>query len=176
MGKVFNRANHTLPSDPIERRDLVRWVLNHPIWTVPVPRNKKATSNFFNELLGEDIPDYLPILGWENCIEMYPAYVNPQTHRIDEDDNLNTLLEVWVEAGPPEDISKDWSAPKDGWNEYNKYSPSHDVYLDCGAVTMEEALLELALRVKHYYGDYEKGPYAYVAYHKTSEHGLLKDK
>lgn len=60
--------------------------------------------------------------------------VNPETQMIDDNDELNTKIEIWLECGP-----------------YNKDYLTHDVDLDCGGDTFEEAICELAKLVKEKY-------------------------
>jgi hypothetical protein len=60
---------------------------------------------------------------------------------------------VRIEAGPYIDLSEEsgFSTPPDGWNDDNRWGPSHDTNLDCGALNLEEALLELARLVRFFY-------------------------
>jgi hypothetical protein len=87
------------------------------------------------------------------CVDV--VYVNPETERIEDDETLNTAFRVWLEAGPWHDWSKvdDFSEPEEGWNDYNRWGSSHDSHLDCGAPTMEEALLKLASLVEVFYNE-----------------------
>ena len=73
--------------------------------------------------------------------------VNPATHKIDDDESKNTKTEVWLEFGPwyeetDENIQKTLGS---------KWVHFHDVRLDCGADTFEEAIIELANLVEEYY-------------------------
>ncbi len=94
-------------------------------------------------------------------LDIVPAYVNPETRMIDDDASKNTHFEVWIEGGPPYDMSKSddgmggciWPTPEEGWNEQNRYMKSHDTDLDCGGDTLEEALLNFVARLKYYYND-----------------------
>lgn len=71
----------------------------------------------------------------EDCIFIDVVKVNPETLSIDDNDNLNTKVQVWLEAGP-----------------YLKTGEkSHDYNLDCGADTFEEAIVMLANLVKEHY-------------------------
>jgi len=84
-----------------------------------------------------------------NKIWVYVTKVNPITNKVSDIDVLNTKVQVWLEWGPQvliEDIG-----PKPFW------STSHDIRLDCGGNTYEEAIIELAKLVKKYYGEYKKG-------------------
>jgi hypothetical protein len=92
---------------------------------------------------------------WTECVHISATYVNPMTGRIEDDDALNTAFRVWIEAGGWSDISTENSVPVPtvGWNQYNKWMGCHDYLLDCGAPDLESALLELAVRVKLFYGD-----------------------
>lgn len=64
--------------------------------------------------------------------------VNPKTNEIDDDDANNTKVQIWLEHGPYEE---------------EHHQCAHDVYLDCGGDTFEEAIIELARLVKRYYTD-----------------------
>ena len=72
----------------------------------------------------------------ETCLDIFVTKVNPKTGKIDKDDTKNTETEVWLEFGFPEK----------GTNY-----PTHDVRLDCGAETFEQAIVILANLVKKYY-------------------------
>ena len=62
--------------------------------------------------------------------------VNPETNSIDDDKTKNTKTMVWLEYGP------------DG---------CHDIRLDCGGDTFEEAIIKLANLVnEHYENGYPK--------------------
>lgn len=71
--------------------------------------------------------------------------VNPATSKIDDDKTKNTNVEVWLEFGPIE-FYDDVAVPK---------AYTHDIDLDCGGDTFEEAICELAKLVKEKYGDYD---------------------
>ena len=64
--------------------------------------------------------------------------VNPDTNEIDNDRIKNTKVQVWLEHGPYEE-------------KYNQCT--HDIDLDCGGDTFEEAIIELARLVKENYTD-----------------------
>lgn len=70
--------------------------------------------------------------------------VNPETMSIDDDRSKNTKVQIWLEHGPYEYIKSMMSN-----------TPTHDIDLDCGADTFEEAIIEMAKLVKKKYGDYE---------------------
>ena len=62
--------------------------------------------------------------------------VNPETDSVYVDNSKNTKIQVWLEHGP-------FNA------EINDCT--HDMDLDCGGDTFEEAIIELAKLVKKYY-------------------------
>ena len=62
--------------------------------------------------------------------------VNPDTNAIDPDTTKNTKVQVWLEHGP---YDAEWGAT------------THDLYLDCGGDTFEEAIIDLARLVQQYY-------------------------
>jgi len=175
MTKRFDRNQHSLPIDEKGRKELICWVMRHPCWTVPQPRDRHSESEFMQELL-QDVPgDYLPDFGWERCVETMPVFVNPSTNEVDESPESNTLFHVWLEAGQPYDMSKDNNShtPEEGWEYYNKFAISHDLNLDCGDSSLESVILELALRVKFYYGNYDQSAGGWIDWHKTHKYGLL---
>ena len=62
--------------------------------------------------------------------------VNPKTSEQDDNPKKNTKIEYWLEGGL--------------WNEeFECYE--HDIRLDCGAETFEEAFIEYSKLVKKYY-------------------------
>ena len=81
--------------------------------------------------------------------------VNPTTNTIDADQTKNTKVQVWLEHGPYEHYHND---------------TTHDIYLDCGGDTFEDAIISLAERVKYYYND--DGSYKDLEV-KTMEYGFL---
>ena len=66
--------------------------------------------------------------------------VNPKTKAIDDDEELNTETNVWLELGTVvyEEDDKVWAY-------------SHDIRLDCGAETFEKAVIKLANLFRKYY-------------------------
>lgn len=72
------------------------------------------------------------------CLKTYVVKVNPETEAIDDNESLNTAVRVWLECG-----------------KYEAPHTTHDISLDCGAPTYEEAIIELAQLVLKEYGDYE---------------------
>lgn len=144
-----------------EKKETIKWVLNHPVWIYPRKRDREGEGEIVKELLSDDL-DYLPDFGWENCITIIPMFVNPETKRVDEDESKNTHFEVWLEAGPP-------MMPDE---HFDNVLVSHDINLDCGGDTLDEALISLAALVKEHYGDYKKEEH-WTTWHQTSPHGIL---
>lgn len=68
-----------------------------------------------------------------NALDIDLAMVTPLTREIDRDNTKNTRLEVWLETGPDVGL--------------------HDLLLDCGGTSFEEAIIKLAELVKRYYGE-----------------------
>ena len=64
--------------------------------------------------------------------------VNPHTNEIDDDCAKNTKTQVWLEHGPYDTLTG---------------TTSHDIRLDCGGNTFEEAISKLAHLVRKYYPD-----------------------
>lgn len=73
---------------------------------------------------------------FESCLYIAVVKLNPLTKRIDDNPDLNTEVNVWLECG-----------------EYSSHINCHDFDLDCGGKTFEEAICELAELVKSKYGD-----------------------
>ena len=72
---------------------------------------------------------------FEDCLDIEVVKINPKTKEIDfENNELNTLTEIWLEIGP-----------------YIKDGFAHDIDLDCGGYSFEEAIINLAKLVKQYY-------------------------
>jgi hypothetical protein len=86
---------------------------------------------------------------WE-ALDIYVEKVNPDTNSIDDDDNKNTKTAVWLETGgqvPEEERIPIGCSPF-----------YHDINLDCGGDTFEEAIIKLANLVLKYYGRESKEP------------------
>lgn len=66
---------------------------------------------------------------FEKCLFVDVQKVNPLTGEIDDNEKLNKKTEVWLEFG--------------GWDDEDNI-PIHDIDLDCGADTFEEAIIKLA--------------------------------
>lgn len=115
-------------SECVTVRDVVRWILHHPLW---------------------DFPGNLSFGGYHSMITYDLVYVNPQTETIEDDDSLNTAFRVWIEAGGWEKDSPGY----EGNPIYKGYSKCWDPDLDCGGASMEEALLELARLVDLHYDE-----------------------
>ena len=64
--------------------------------------------------------------------------VDPEVNAINPDTSKNTKVQVWLEHGP---YDKEWGGC------------THDLDLDCGGDTFEEAIIELARLVKEKYND-----------------------
>jgi hypothetical protein len=59
----------------------------------------------------------------------------------------NVNIECWLEFGPIKQIVRDGIL---------RVENSHDLRLDCGARTFDEALVRLARKVRRHYGDYRR--------------------
>lgn len=89
---------------------------------------------------------------FQSCLDISVVKVNPVTETIDDKRTLNTETRIWIECGP-------WEKPEDLKEEARKHYPGgvagHDIELDCGAPTFEEAITKLAGLVLKKYGSYE---------------------
>ena len=169
----FHRDTPQPPTDPAERKRLVCWLIEHPLWKHPVTikqppggRRRKMEpvegSKFFSlEAEGPDWVDYEFMDGSiQECASFIYTYVDPTEERcqgpsIPEGDDRDTDFRVWVETGGWYDQSLDSNvpAPDGGWTQWNKWIGCHDIDLDCGGSTMEECLINLAMKVRWFYGD-----------------------
>ena len=73
---------------------------------------------------------------FDKCLCIDVVKVNPETNRIDDNEEFNTKTQVWFECG-----------------SYNDDYATHDTDLDCGGDSYEEAIIELANLVHKKYGD-----------------------
>lgn len=64
-------------------------------------------------------------------VDIQVVHVNPETNEIDDCQSKNTKVAVWLECGTKDD---------------------HDIDLDCGGDSFEEAIIKLAELVKMKYG------------------------
>lgn len=75
--------------------------------------------------------------------------VNPINNHVEDDAALNTVTRVWVEQGP-------WITTHMLPDTESGYLPqgcsSHDYRLDSGGATFEEAIIQLAKKVRYFYG------------------------
>lgn len=83
------------------------------------------------------------------CLSIEVVKVNPNTKKIDDDEPKNTVTRVRLECGP-------WCHSDELTGEAREDWPdgiaSHDIELDCGAPTFEQAVIELANLVLKKYG------------------------
>lgn len=107
------------------------WLYSHPINLCPEDSN--PDSNFGVGMYELDI---------------HVTKVDPITRRVEQDDSRNTLTEIWLEFGPYENYTEQFPELPP------HYQRTHDINLDCGGETFEEAIINLANLVFEHYGDY----------------------
>lgn len=73
-----------------------------------------------------------------SCLDIEIAKVNPDTGEVDDNRELNTKREIWMECGP-----------------YDEHAVWHDIDLDCGGDCLEDAFIALAELVRKKYGEKE---------------------
>jgi len=73
---------------------------------------------------------------FRECLDIDVVKINPEKEEIDKDESKNTQVEIWLECG-----------------EYHPKHRVHDVELDCGGFTFEEAIINLANLVMEWYGE-----------------------
>lgn len=79
-----------------------------------------------------DIIHYKGVSQFERCLSVGVVKVNPNTLEIDDNAELNTKVQVWLEFGG---IAYD--------EDFKTTIPIHDIDLDCGADNFEQAIIEL---------------------------------
>lgn len=157
----FHRDAMGIPTDIKEKKKLIEWLEKHPAFSHP--HTFRRSGGAIDELLppGGQEEYTSEIHCFYECLDIMHAYVNPETRTVSDNDEENTQFEVWLEIGPMYDMSENEytkdTPPEEGWNEFNKWTASHDISLDCGGNTLEEALLTLATKVKFFYGDTKDG-------------------
>ena len=138
----FHRDQEQPPTTPEERKQLLRWLQSHPLWR-------------------EGLDD-APVCWMEPALHPDLAWVDPTCEHIvgqgHLDDPRNTDFRVWLEPIRYFDMSLEPEeygdqAPDTGWDSYNRWAAGGLLCLNCGGAEMQEALIQLALRVKHYYGE-----------------------
>lgn len=79
--------------------------------------------------------------------------VNPKTESIDMyNPKRNTDTRVWLECGAPHKMTKsECKIFNEDYGSYTAWIGSHDIDLDCGGKTFEEAIIQLAKLVKRKY-------------------------
>jgi hypothetical protein len=119
-----------------------RYLEEHPIF------GEKVIPNFNDDFCKEfgitsdlgNEPYFESHFTTSRCLDINVVKVNPITMAIDDNKELNTKVEIWLEAGA-----------------YRKECATHDYDLDCGADTFEEAIVKLANLVQQKFGDdYDK--------------------
>jgi hypothetical protein len=84
------------------------------------------------------------------CTEV--VLVNPLTDSIDDDESLNISPRIWLECGPCVEATED-EIEFEVFHRGDLHG-THDIDLDCGGDTFEEAIIELARLFRGKYGDY----------------------
>lgn len=157
----FHRDAKPAPTDPAERRALVKWLLSHPLWRHPFRLTKSGNGDLMDRLFGDKDEIVAEMGSLQECACFDFVYVDPTTEMWSEDESQNTAFRVWVEAGGWIDLSAErenpYLEPEGGWHEGNRWQVCHDIDLDCSGADMEEALVNLALRVRWFYGDTREG-------------------
>ncbi len=74
------------------------------------------------------------------CLDVDVVKVDPETNQIEEDEARNAKVQVWLECGPAD------------FDEYGNVHAIHDVSLDCGGDSFENAIIHLAKLVEKKYG------------------------
>ena len=111
-------------------------------WWYLLEHKAFADFNFINSKGQPYISAFLRLL------DIDVQKVDPITHRVEDDNNRNTLTEVWLELGPQYQTD---SFENDTWEDEEWHYNSHDMNLDCGGETFEIAIVNLANKVEEFY-------------------------
>ena len=90
-------------------------------------------------------------------LDIFYTKVNKK-RSVDSNPDKNQYVECWLEFGPIQ-YSYAYSGtkkPMGEWDTETVLEHTHDIRLDTGAPTFDEALVKLAKLVKKYYGDFEE--------------------
>lgn len=80
-----------------------------------------------------------------------PHLICKATDQVESDQSLNDTLQYWVEVLIPVKINWDDETSKYAYPEGQVYTLAHDIDLDCGGYTYEEAILNAyELMIKKY--------------------------
>jgi hypothetical protein len=109
------------------------WLSDHPI-------NKYETKTQTGHTLTWDMGMYQ--------LDIHVVRVNPKTKKIEDNDELNTETNVWLEFGRFTNYTAEFPDLPEKWERM------HDPNLDTGGKTFEEAIINLARLVKKHYGSY----------------------
>lgn len=97
----------------------------------------------------------LTLPNFQRALDIHVAKVSPKSNHVCDDNRKNTKTRIWLECGPWESAKE--MIPKGVKIQKGFYGTfSHDIKLDCGADTFEEAIIKLANLVLKEYGDYKK--------------------
>jgi len=151
----FHREGQKPPVSAKEKQALVNWLQEHPLWTHPetfrAPPGYPNTDVSLFSPETEDWEDYTYQDGdIRELLHVDFAYVDPTTEIPEQDESRNTAFRVWLETGGWYDSAENNPERKE---EPDRWDKCHDMDLNCAAATLEDALVELALRVKFFYGE-----------------------
>jgi hypothetical protein len=85
---------------------------------------------------------------WPRSVDLAPHKVDPVTRRIEDEESRNILTEWWYEFGPWDLLPR-----VHGSDAEPRQSCYHDYLLDGGALTYDQAVLDIALKVHTHYGN-----------------------
>jgi len=94
-------------------------------------------------------------------LEIFYAKTNkPGGHgRVDDDKKKNKYIECWLEFGNEYYGYMTGSGEGYEWDVKTGRMSSHDIELDCGGTTFDEAIVRLAKKILKHHGDYQPLPY-----------------
>lgn len=93
---------------------------------------------------------------FKEALSIHVTKVNPETNEVDDDMAKNSKVAVWLECGKwlkAEEVMPKHSLESTPEDFYGAFC--HDVNLDCGGDTFEQAIIRLGYLVAKEYGYYE---------------------
>jgi hypothetical protein len=85
-------------------------------------------------------------------LDIHVTKVSPFTNNIEDNEAENTAVRVWLEFGHYEDISLSNPSLYEDVSKHDRWRRNHDIRLDCGGATFEEAIIKLAKLIEVHYG------------------------
>lgn len=128
----WDRLVENYEANPDDVHSAWWYVDHHPVfWNLKDRLHEDYPENHVSNLTHEGAWQR----GWP---EITPHKINPDTNRVEDDDDLNTEIQWWYELGP---------------SDLTGFPTSHDYELDGGGATYEECVIAIARKIHDNYGN-----------------------